>query len=97
MKPIPNGNTWREIQDLFDADNEFKMYINRSPRRIRPGDRKKKINQDVKKVVRLLVQRTRKHKTSTLFRKNLKELDENFLDEIANEKVVRTINFIITD
>ena len=97
MKPIPNGNTWREIQGLFDADNEFKMYINRFPRRKRPVDRKKKIDKDVPKVVRLLVQRTRKNRTSTFIRKNLKELDEKFLDEVADEKVVRTINSIITD
>ena len=94
MEPIKEGLTWRQIQNLFDTDDEFSMSIQPHLRRLKPWKRKKG-EKDDRTVVRLIVQRRQDAQTKTVLRKNLRNLDKDYLDTQADPKVVENINGIL--
>ena len=94
MESINQGLTWREIRTLFNADGTYGMLIRQRLRRTKKWKRKKGEAED-RKVVRLTIQRDFGSGTKTVFRKNLKGLDDGYLDQPAAEKVVDRINSIV--
>ena len=94
MEPIQESLTWRQIQELFDADDEYGMLIDRHLRRTKKW-RRKRGEADDRRVVRLTIQKRISNNTKTVFRKNLKGLTENYLDVDADPKIVDRINGVL--
>lgn len=95
MEPIKEGLTWRQVQGLFDTDDEFSMSVQPHLRRPKPWKRKKGEKED-RTVVRLIVQRRHDNQTKTVLRKNLRNLGKDYLDTEADQKVVENLNGILT-
>lgn len=94
MEPIKEGLTWRQIQSLFDQDDEFSLSIKPHPRRLKPWKRKKGEKEE-RDVLRLIVQKQRSSDTRTVFKKNLREPAENYLDRAPSPKLLAKINAIV--
>lgn len=94
MEPIKEGQTWRQIQSMFDKDDEFSLSIQPQARRLKPWKRKKG-EKDDRKVLRLIVQRRRSSDTKTVLRKNLREASDNYLERPPTPKLVAQINGIV--
>ncbi|MCM8542783.1 MAG: hypothetical protein NE328_21130 [Lentisphaeraceae bacterium] len=94
MEKISTGLTWDQIQNLFDADSEFKLLLNNCNRR---SSLKKRKNGEVdeRKVWRLIIQHDHKNFHRTVFRKNLKDAPEELSKEVASDKIITQINNVI--
>ncbi len=96
MEAIQEGLTWRQIQDLFNADQQFDMRIGNHRRKLKKWKRKRGETED-RTVVRLAVQMRHNGSAKTVYRKNLRNLDGNYLDEPANGKVVGNLNAVLAE
>jgi len=94
MEPITEGMTWREIIARFDQDAEYSMSAKPHLRRVKPWKRKKGETED-RTVVRLIVQKAMPAGTRTIYKKNMRDLSPNFLDEPADAKIIEKINATI--
>ena len=94
MEKISSGLTWDQIQNLFDADSEFKLVLHSCKRR---ASLKKRKNDEAeeRKVWRLIIQQDHKNFLRTVFRKNLKDAPEEIIKEVATDKLVTQINNVI--
>jgi len=96
MEAIQEGLTWRQIQDLFNADKQFDMLIGERRRKLKKWKRKRGETED-RTVVRLAVQMEYNGSAKTVYRKNLRNLAGNYLDEPASDKVVGNINSVLAE
>ena len=95
MEWIQEGQTWRQIQSLFHADEQFDLLIGQYRRSLKKWKRARGQTED-RKVVRLAIQMRQNGSTKTVYRKNLKNLDDHYLDEPADPKVVGRINEVLS-
>ena len=94
MEKLSTGLTWDQIQELFDADSEFKLVLNHCNRRASLRKRKNGEAEE-RKVWRLIVQKDHKNFVRTVFRKNLKNAPDELGAEKADDKIVEQINNVI--
>ena len=94
MEKVSTGLTWNQIQELFDADSEYKLLLNNCYRRASLKKRKNGVAED-RKVWRLIIQKDHKNFQRTVFRKNLKDAPEEISAEVANDKIIEQINNVI--
>ena len=94
MEKVSTGLTWDQIQELFDADSEFKLLLNNCNRRASLKKRKNGEAEE-RKVWRLIIQQDHKNFQRTVFRKNLKDAPEELSKEVASDKIVEQINNVI--
>ena len=91
MEPINSTMKWRHIQGMIGAESGLTMTIGPHRRRTRSWKRKKG-EQDERSVVRLIIQRPQSSGVRTLYRKNLRDLGDDYLDQTPTEGVVEQIN-----
>ncbi len=96
MQAIQEGQTWRQIQRLFEADDQFQMLIGQYRRTLKKWKRSRGQTED-RKVVRLAIQMRQNGSAKTVYRKNLKNLDQGYLDQPADPKVVARINEVLSN
>ena len=94
MEPIQEGLTWRQIRGLFEAHDDYDVQIRQQLRRTKSWKRKRG-EPETRKVVRLAVQRRDNGATKTVYRKNLKGLGDDFLDQTADAKVLGRLNEVL--
>ena len=94
MEQIASGLTWNQIQELFDADSEFKMTLTQQKRRTSLKKRKNGETEE-RTVWRLIIQKDHKNFVRTSFKKNLKDASDELLSEVAGEKILAQVNNVI--
>lgn len=91
MEPISTGLTWGQLEEYFLTDPDFNLELNYSARRANPRLRKNGLTNE-KFVWRLIFQRTLPWKTTTLYRKNLKGVEENIEVAVVPDVIINRIN-----
>ena len=95
METLSTGLTWAEIKEKFDADSEFNLLLDQRNRRTNLSKRKENIK-DERKVWRLIVQKNCGKFVRTIYRANLRDGDDDLLNEKASDKIVAQLNNLLT-
>ena len=95
MEKIPSGLTWNQVNNLFDADQEYGIILELRPRRSSLGVRKKKDLKEERKVWRVIIQKDYKNYIKTIIRYNIKTDDEALRKQKVTDKQISKINNLL--